>query len=139
MSGMSIGKAAERSGCTVAAVRHYEAEGLLQRVSRAANGRRVYGWPEIHRLRFVRRCRDLGFALAEVKALVGATDAESLDCLAVRDLAVSHMERLRTLRSEIEALEQSLSTLAATCNAACAAGRSPACPIIGDLGAAASG
>lgn len=139
MSGMSIGKAAERSGCTVAAVRHYEAEGLLKRVSRAANGRRVYGWPEIHRLRFVRRCRDLGFGLDEVKALVGATDAESPDCLAVRDLAVNHIDRLQKLRSEIELLEQSLSTLAATCDAACAEGRSPACTIVGDLGAAASG
>jgi MerR family mercuric resistance operon transcriptional regulator len=119
MSGMSIGKAAERSGCTVAAVRHYEAEGLLKRVSRAANGRRVYGCPEIHRLRFVRRCRDLGFGLDEVKALVGATDAESPDCLAVRDLAVSHDD---CRNYDLKSRRSNPSTLAATRNAACAAG-----------------
>lgn len=55
MAGMSIGQAAERSGCTVATVRHYEDEGLLKGIGRAPNGRRVYGWPDIHRLRFVRR------------------------------------------------------------------------------------
>jgi hypothetical protein len=44
MTGMSIGQAAERSGCTVATVRHYEDEGLLKGIGRAPNGRRVYGF-----------------------------------------------------------------------------------------------
>ena len=62
MAGMSIGKASERSGCTPATIRFYEEQGLLGGIGRAANGRRVFGWPDVHRLRFIRRCRDLGFA-----------------------------------------------------------------------------
>ena len=139
MAGISIGEAAERSGCTVATVRHYEDEGLLKGIGRAPNGRRVYGWPDIHRLRFVRRCRDLGFSIEEVRTLVGATDAPSPDCLAVRDMAVAHMDRLRVMRAEIDALEQSLSSLANTCNEACATGRSSVCTIVEDLAATASG
>jgi DNA-binding transcriptional MerR regulator len=139
MAGMSIGQAAERSGCTVATVRHYEDEGLLKGIGRAPNGRRVYGWPDIHRLRFVRRCRDLGFSIDDVRSLLGATDASSPDCLAVRDMAVAHIDRLRVMRAEIDALERSLSSLAKTCNEACATGRSPVCTIVEDLGATASG
>ncbi len=139
MAGMCIGQAAERSGCTVATVRHYEDEGLLKGIGRAPNGRRVYGWPDIHRLRFVRRCRDLGFSIDDVRSLLGATDALSPDCLAVRDMAVAHIDRLRVMRAEIDALEQSLSSLANTCNEACATGRSSVCTIVEDLAATASG
>lgn len=139
MAGMSIGQAAERSGCTVATVRHYEDEGLLTGIGRAPNGRRVYAWPDIHRLRFVRRCRGLGFSIDDVRALLGATDAPSPDCLVVRDMAVTHIDRLRVMRAEIDALERSLSALANTCNEACATGRSPICTIVEDLGATASG
>ena len=139
MSGMSIGKAAERSGCTIAAIRHYEEIGLLGGVSRASNGRRVFGWPDVHRLRFIRRCRDIGFGLDEVGALVGGANGQAPDCLAVRDLALAHVERLQVMRAEIEALERSLSSIAATCNEACANGRSPACKIVDDLSAIGSG
>jgi len=139
MASISIGQAAERSGCTVATVRHYEEEGLLKGIGRTPNGRRVYGWPDIHRLRFIRRCRDLGFSIDDVRTLLGATDVPSPDCLAVRDMAVAHINRLQVMRTEIDALEQSLSSLANTCNEACATGRSSVCTIVEDLGAAASG
>lgn len=135
MSGMTIGQAAERSGCTVPTLRFYEEAGLLRPVDRAANGRRVYGWPEVHRLRFIRRSRDLGFSVEDVRALLGVTDAPSPDCFTVRDMAVAHIERLKAMRAEIDAMERSLSALANTCNDACKAGRSPACTIVEDMGA----
>lgn len=138
MSGMTIGKAAERSGCTVPAVRFYEEAGLLRPVDRAANGRRVYGWPEIHRLRFIRRSRDLGFSVEDVRALLSITDKPSPDCMAVRDLAVAHLQRLKVMREELDAMERSLTSLANTCNDACKAGRSPACTIVEDIGAPSS-
>lgn len=138
MAGMSIGQAAEKSGCTVATVRFYEEAGLMRAVDRAANGRRVYGWPEVHRLRFIRRSRDLGFSVEDVRALLGVTDKPSPDCLAVRDMAVAHIERLRVMRAEIDAMERSLTGLANTCNAACKSGRSPACTIVEDMGAPSS-
>ena len=134
MSGMSIGQAAQRSGCTIATVRFYEETGLLRPVDRAVNGRRVYGWPEVHRLRFIRRSRDLGFSVEDVRALLGASDAPSPDCLAVRDMAVAHLERLQIMRTEIDARERSLTSLTNTCNEACKGGRSPACTIVEDLG-----
>ncbi|KAF0180777.1 MAG: MerR family transcriptional regulator, partial [Caulobacteraceae bacterium] len=60
-AGMTIGDAAARTQCTTATIRYYEEIGLLRPVGRGANGRRAYGHPEIHRLRFIRRCRDLNF------------------------------------------------------------------------------
>lgn len=139
MSGTTIGKASELSGCTIAAIRHYEEIGLLSNVGRALNGRRIYSWPDIHRLRFIRRSRDLGFGLDEVHVLLGGPNNQAPDCLAVRDLALAHVERLQIMRTEIDALERSLSSIAATCGDACASGRSPACKIVDDLGAVGSG
>lgn len=138
MSGISIGKAAERSGCTVVAIRHYEEVGLLDDVGRASNGRRVYGWPDIHRLRFIRRCREVGFGLDDVRALVGRSIGTSPDCLAVKDVALAHAKRLQNMRVEIEVLERSLLAIAAACSEVCAGGRSPACRIVDELGAAVS-
>ncbi|MFN3628198.1 MAG: MerR family DNA-binding protein [Parvibaculum sp.] len=132
---MSIGEASARSGCTIVAIRHYQEVGLLNNVIRAPNGRRVYGWPHIHRLRFIRRSRDLGFGLHEIRSLVSVPDGKAPDCLAVRDLALAHVKRLNSMRVEIEALERSLSSIAATCSIACASGRSPACRIVDELGA----
>lgn len=135
MSGMTIGKAAERAGCSVATVRFYEETGLMRPIDRAPNGRRVYGWPDIHRLRFIRRSRDLGFSVEDVRALLGITDKPSPDCLAVRDLAVAHLQRLKVMREELEAMERSLTSLANTCDDACKNGRSPSCTIVEDMGA----
>jgi MerR family copper efflux transcriptional regulator len=139
MSGMSIGKASDRSGCTPATIRFYEEEGLLRPIARGANGRRVYGWPDVHRLKFVRRCRDLGFPLEEVRDLLSAVDARAPDCLVVRDLARKQIDVLRVRRQELDALEGSLSALAKTCDTACRTGRSPDCKIIEQLQGAASG
>lgn len=139
MAGMSIGQAAEKSGCTIATVRFYEEAGLMRRVDRTASGRRVYGWPEIHRLRFIRRSRDLGFSVEDVRALLGVTDKPSPDCLAVRDMAVAHIDRLKMMRAKIEAMELSLTSLADACNEVCASGRSPTCTVVEDMCGTASG
>jgi len=75
-AGMTIGETAARTRCTPATIRYYEEIGLLRGVGRGANGRRAYGHPELHRLRFIRRCRDLGFPIEDVRALLDVMDAK---------------------------------------------------------------
>ena len=69
--------------------------------------------------------------MTEVRRLVGVGDAP--DCLDVRDLALLHVERLRAMRREMEALEQTLSSMAQRCDAACKTGQSLDCRIVEEL------
>lgn len=57
----TIGKASEQSGVNIETIRYYEREGIVPKPGRSAGGRRLYSSDEIAKLRFVRRCRDLGF------------------------------------------------------------------------------
>ncbi|KAF0227387.1 MAG: MerR family transcriptional [Beijerinckiaceae bacterium] len=128
---MTIGFVAEKTCCSVATIRYYEEKGLLGRIGRAANGRRAYGWPDIGRLRLIRRLRDLGFGIDAVRTLIEAMHSpDSAACLDVRDLALSHIDVIRAKRAELDALEAILTDLAASCSDACRNGHSPDCTII---------
>ncbi len=133
VAGMTIGKTAARTQCTPATIRYYEEIGLLRAVGRGANGRRAYGQPDIHRLRFIRRCRDLSFPIEDIRALLDVMDAKAPSCLSARDLTLVHLETVRSRRAELEALERTLTAMAATCTEACASGATPDCTLLEDL------
>lgn len=132
-AGMTIGEAAARTQCTPATIRYYEEIGLLRLVGRGANGRRAYGQPELHRLRFIRRCRDLGFPIEDVRALLDVMDAKTPSCLSARDLTLTHLNTVRARRDELEALERTLTAMAASCTEACASGATPDCTLMEEL------
>ena len=132
-AGMTIGEAAARTRCTPATIRYYEEIGLLRGVGRGANGRRAYGHPELHRLRFIRRCRDLGFPIEDVRALLDVMDAKTPSCLSARDLTLMHLNTVRARRDELEALERTLTAMAASCTEACASGATPDCTLMEEL------
>src|SRR3546814_10034854 len=66
----SIGEAARQSGVTVETIRYYERERIVPPPDRSASGRRLYDPAGIMRLRFVRRCRDLGLSIADIRTLL---------------------------------------------------------------------
>lgn len=129
--GMTIGLAAEKTDYSIATIRYYEEIGILGKIGRTANGRRAYGWPDIGRLRLIRRLRDLGFGIDAIRTLIEAMHSPNPSaCLEVRDLALCHMDVIRAKRAELDALEATLSDLAASCSDACRNGHSPDCTII---------
>jgi DNA-binding transcriptional MerR regulator len=111
---LPIGTLAERTGCNVPTIRYYEEIGLLPRAARTASGRRVYFEGDIKRLLFIRRCRDFGFPIEQVRALFGMMNERSENCLEARDLAQSHLEAVRQKIREMKALELSLSQFVAS-------------------------
>lgn len=134
-SGVTIGAAAARSGCTRATIRYYEDIGLLRTVDRSVAGRRVYRRAEVFRLVFIRRCRDLGFPIERVRALLEVMDGKG-SCGTARTLVSDQVDVVRRKRLEIEALEQTLSGLAASCTDVCAQGDVDACAMMKDFAAA---
>jgi len=105
-----IGELAAHTGTTPEAIRYYERVGVLPVPARAGGGRyRRYGPADVERLGFVRRAREFGFSLEEVRDLLGLADQPDWPCAEVDHLARTHLAqvnerlaRLTTLRDELE-------------------------------------
>jgi len=134
-SHLTIGALAERTHCNVPTIRYYEEIGLLPHAERAANGHRHYGDADVRRLVFIKRCRDFGFPIEQVKHLVELFENGDRACLEVRDLAQVHLDQVRAKLEEMRQLEASLAAFVASCNAACSGGVTRDCAIIEDLSA----
>ncbi len=114
---IAIGEAARVSGVSIETIRYYEREGVVPIPKRAANGRRVYSPKEVGRLRFIKRCRDLGFSIAEAKGLLSLSESEISNCEVVKDIGTGHLKAVRQKIAELKALEVALEELTANCKA----------------------
>ncbi len=112
---MKIGELASRAGADVQTVRYYEREGLIDAPVRTASGYRSYGPTHVERLNFIRHCRSLDMALADIKRLIALSRDKAVSCDKVNALVHVHLERVRAKRTALEALEQQLATLDAQC------------------------
>lgn len=127
----TIGETSVRSGVHIETIRYYERIGLVPRAARAANGRRSYDAKALARLCFIRRARDLGFALADIRALLSLADDKAA-CRDAHALATRHRDAIRVKIGELKRLERLLSAAAARCEKTPAT----ACPIIETLAGA---
>jgi Cu(I)-responsive transcriptional regulator len=126
---MNIGEAARASGVTAKMIRHYEEIGLLAKAGRTASGYRTYGEEDVHVLRFVRRSRDLGFSLPEIKGLLGLWNNRRRASADVKRLAQKHIDDLDRRIAEMQAMRRTLADLAKHCHG----DARPDCPILDDL------
>ena len=129
MMNLNIGAAARASGVSAKMIRHYEDLGLVPRPARTAAGYRIYGHPDVHRLRFVKRARDLGFSMAEISRLLALWGDRRRKSSAVKKLALEHVADLERRIAELEAMRRSLVQLATHCHG----DHRPHCPILDDL------
>jgi DNA-binding transcriptional MerR regulator len=128
-----IGDLAERTGTSAPTIRYYEQIGLLRRAARQAGGQRVYTSDDVERLTFIRRCREFGFSIEQVRTLVSIMQDPRSSCMTARDMAVGHLDAVRAKRRELKALERHLVTFVKSCDRLCAGGAGPDCVILGDL------
>jgi Cu(I)-responsive transcriptional regulator len=135
---LSIGFVARQTGCTVPTIRYYEEIGLLEAAARSDTGHRHYDDSAVRRLTFIRRCRDFGFSIDQVRELVNLIDAPQRPCIEVRDIAAVHLAEVRSKLAELQALEASLSNFVVSCDTACAGGAAVDCNILQDLAQAES-
>jgi MerR family transcriptional regulator, copper efflux regulator len=126
---MNIGEAAAASGVSAKMLRYYESIGLVPAAKRTGSGYRVYGADDVHRLRFVRRARNLGFSIEETGALLALWQDKARASADVKAVALRHVRDLEAKLAEIEAMRRTLQHLAGHCHGD---GR-PDCPILDDL------
>ncbi|MCW7536798.1 helix-turn-helix domain-containing protein [Aquabacterium sp. A7-Y] len=133
---VTIGVLAERTGVNVPTIRYYEEIGLIPPARRRPSGHRVYDTAAHELLTFIRSCRDFGFSVEQVRALVSLTTSTERDCVEARDIAQRHLDEVRNKLTELRALERSLSRFVTSCNTECAGGPAARCTIFKDLGRA---
>ena len=124
-----IGELAEATGTTATTIRYYEQIGLLPPASRTG-GQRRYGDEGVRRLTFIRRCRDFGFSIEQVRSLVSLHQAEDRSCLEARDLAQTHLSMVRAKLADLHALESSIARLIDAADAECAGGPGTECSVL---------
>ena len=95
-------------------------------VGRLTLKNRIYSSAHAERLQFVRRARDLGLSLDDVRRLLGLADQKSRSCGKVQNLAAHHLADIRARIADLKRMERVLSRLVN----ACAKGELPSCPLL---------
>jgi MerR family mercuric resistance operon transcriptional regulator len=130
--GLPIGVLSTETGVNIETIRYYERVGLIPKPPRSDGGHRVYDETHRQRLTFIRRARELGFSLDDIRNLLGLERSEKLTCDEVKALTEQHVEDIRRKIGDLLRLERVLRELAAQCHG----GNAPACPILDALGSA---
>ena len=127
----TIGAVSKTTGCNIETIRYYERIGLLEGPPRTTGGHRVYGPQHIKELTFVRRSRELGFGLNEIRSLLRLAKGHDGICEDVREIALGHADDVRRKVRDLRKMERKLRDMASKC----AGGDSPVpqCHIIETL------
>ncbi|MGY4299889.1 DNA-binding transcriptional MerR regulator [Bradyrhizobium sp. i1.4.4] len=133
MSNLKIGALAKQTGTNAPTIRYYEEIGLLRSVGRQAGNQRVYNDADVKSLTFIRRCREFGFSIDQVRSLVALLQDQTSSCVEARDLAQEHLIAVQAKLAELKALERTVAAFVADCDASCAGGSGPDCVILEDL------
>ena len=127
--GYAIGLMSKKTGVNIETIRYYEKIGILPKPDRTSGGNRQYDHSQLKRLFFIRRSRDLGFNIKEIRTLFEMVDRKDFTCEEMHNVALKHLETLRDKITGLKKLEADLMVMVADCNN----GDVPDCPIVDTL------
>ena len=121
-----IGVLSTETGVNIETIRYYERIGLMPKPPRTEGRRRIFDASHLKRLIFIRRGRELGFSIDEIRELLGLARGHGLTCAAVKAMTETHIAGIRSKVKDLRKLERVLNDLAARCH-----GREvPDCPLL---------
>lgn len=112
---MKIGELSRATGAKVETIRFYERLGLLAAPARTTGNYRAYELAHLARLSFIRRARDLGFTLDQVRDLLDLADDRDRSCMGVDAIATSHLAAIDRKISDLQALRDELDRVIGSC------------------------
>jgi MerR family transcriptional regulator, copper efflux regulator len=127
---LTIGQIAKRSGVGVETVRFYEHEGLIEDPPRRTSGYRQYSPDVIARIKFIKRAKELGFSLKEIRELLALRSDPKTTCSDIKQRAQAKLKDIEERLRDLKKMRDAISQLAAACD-----GSSPIneCPILDAL------
>ncbi|TPG57395.1 MerR family transcriptional regulator [Roseomonas nepalensis] len=112
---LNIGALAKVTDTKVETIRWYERVGLLPAPARTAGNYRIYDDAHLGRLSFIRRARDLGFSLDQIRALLDLAEDRDRSCDAVDVIAREHLGEVDRKIADLQALRRELDSLIGQC------------------------
>lgn len=131
MGGLTSGQLAKAAGVNLETVRYYENIKLMPPPPRTEGGHRTYGGTHIQRLTFIRRSRELGFSIEEIRALLALAAPHQGSCAEVKNIAAGHLAEVRAKLADLAKLEAILAETISRCTGDAAA----PCPVLDMLDA----
>lgn len=113
---LTIGQLAAAMATKVETIRFYEKVGLLPAPARTAGNYRAYDQSHLNRLSFIRRSRDLGFSVDQVRALLGLADDRDRSCEAIDIIAKEHLSDIDRKITDLHALRRELDSMITQCS-----------------------
>ena len=108
---LTIGSLSKQSGVNVETIRFYERSGLLPAPQRTPSGYRSYRPEDVRRLRFIRRGRELGFSLEEIRELLELAAQPQQPCASADRMVREHLDAIETRIRDLQNLRQELRKL----------------------------
>jgi len=124
-----IGEISRRTGVNIETIRYYERIEVMPKPKRSQGDQRLYDESQLNRLGFIKRSRELGFSLKEVRTLLSLIDSGEMTCSEVHALTVKHLSDVRSKIADLRKLERALKNLATQCSL----GDVSDCPIVETL------
>ena len=127
MNGLTIGKLAKQAGLGIETVRFYERQGLIDPPPRTDSNYRIYPEEEVNRLKFIKRAKDLGFTLKEIKELLFIQHDPHATKADIKKRTVEKIEDIKNKVRDLTRIQEALEHLAGSCD-----GHGPLseCPIL---------
>ena len=126
---LSIGLLSTQTNCKVETIRYYEKIGIFPKPPRTEGGHRVYSENHLKRLVFIRRGRELGFSLEDIRTLLKLIDGGANTCQQVEAITLHHIGNIHQKILDLKKLEKILATISSQCEG----GVVPECPILDAL------
>ena len=127
MNALTIGKVAGLTEVGIETIRFYERQGLIDQPPRKSSGYRQYPTDTVERVRFIRRAKQLGFSLKEIKELLSLRIDPDTTCGDIRDRALIKIGDIESKMKTLQRMKQSLKELALACDGQ---GSVSECPIL---------
>ena len=127
MNTLSIGQLARACGLGIETIRFYEREGLLPPPQRTAAGYRKFSTDSVQRLNFIRRAKEVGFTLDEIRELLALHDDPHGERTRVKALTEAKLAQIERKILDLSRMRDVLAHLATECSGV---GPVSSCPII---------
>ena len=115
VTNLTIGRLAAATGVKVETIRYYERSGLIAPPARTDGNYRSYLDGDLDRLRFIRRTRDLGFTLEEIRAMLDLARQRDQSCDTIDAIASKHLADVDRKIADLRGLRRELAAIISNC------------------------
>ncbi len=129
-SHFTIGALARQSEVAIDTIRYYEREGLLPIPQRRASGYREYDASAVERVRFIRRAKELGFSLEEIRDLLELQGDRKHGVEGIKQRASKRLDELNQRIAQLTETRDALARLVDECPGC---GEPECCPILTNI------